>query len=208
MRLVNLKARGLFLVVCVAAAAVLSGCVPLSVFPEEAAPSWHTPTPLEAPAPDDAEDILTDVDITRPMPDNPEYDEWVNWREGRDEAFAAETQTYITQLGESIGISGMESPSDFYLEGGWIAVAPFGDYCIAAINVVDEQSFIDGEMSLSILSRINLEAEVLAMPTTDYQSLASFAEYYRSWCAVGGPFPGTPPGSDVDVTTEDTSTTA
>lgn len=200
----NLHKRGLFLVVCVAAAAVLSGCFPAPTVGQPASPDWSVPSPAtpESPSSDDNETFV-DIDITRPMHDNPHYDEWVNWTSGRDEVYADEVAGLLSELGTSIGVSGLESPSDHFLDGGWIGVAPFGDYCIVAVNAIGPEAYDQGIIAVSILSRINLEAEVLTPATNDYAALTAFTAHYESWCDQGGPFPGPPPGTDLDVTVED-----
>jgi hypothetical protein len=179
----SLRGFGLSLIVCVAAITALSGCSMLSDL-VEAKPQVTVLPSEEAPLLDEA----LDVDITRPMPTP--TDEWDNWRAGRDEQFAVEMSGYLQDVGAAIGVDGLESPSDTYLEDGYVGVAPFGDYCIAAISFGNTEA----ELSLSILSRINFDVSILALPTSDYESLHRFADYYRDWCAIGGDWPGTPPG--------------
>ncbi|OJU87830.1 hypothetical protein BGO17_02505 [Candidatus Saccharibacteria bacterium 49-20] len=186
----------LALVVCVAATAfLLSACSVPNLFATDGRQvSPVTPKPNSGTP--EAQDPFLEIDITRPA--DPPTDEWLNWTVGRDETYAEEVSGYLEKLGTMVGVEGFESPNDYYMEQGYGAVAPFGDYCIVVLNF--DESY-DG-MSLAVLSRINFDASIIAKPTSDYESLKAFANYYRTWCAQGGDWPGTPPGTQSDVTVD------
>lgn len=196
-------ARGarLTMVACVAATAVLlSGCSMPSVRAQEIVPA-PAETEIEAAPPTDGD---PQIDITKRL--DPEMDEWVNSREGRDEAYAAEVVDILAEYGIALGIQGFESPNDAWMNEGYGGVAPFGDYCIAALYFDTESDMI----ALDILSRINYEVQLYTDPTTDLEALRGFADFYRTWCAEGGEWPGMPPSdtSDTTVDSEETSVSA
>lgn len=157
---------------------------------------------------EELDELFAHVDITRPDPKGP-MDEWVNWTAGRDEEFVAEVQEQLSTLGAQLGIEGLEAPSDYYVENGWIGVAPYGPYCIVGVRTTQE-GLKTGSYALSVLSRINWEAEMHAVQTTELEALKQFAAFYSDWCHEGGDWPGTPPGSktQIEINTLDDSVNA
>jgi hypothetical protein len=172
-----LRGLGFVSIVCVAAITMLSGCIALPS-PLQATPDKNALIPQEPPNVD-----ITDTDITRPM--DPPLDEWVNWTQGRDEQKAVAMQAAMNELSAITGIDKLERPNQRYVDQGYAAVAKFGDYCIAAITFSDT----DDQLGIALLSRINFDAEVILMPTENFDKMKAFVSYYRGWCQ-GGEWPG------------------
>lgn len=158
MHLVNIKNTVLSLMACVAAIA-LSGCTASVASSPEPVPS----APQQSQA-------APSVPSMPAVPDG--YDELANWTNG-------ETLPEMTAYGSMVGVE-IFIPYASYFEDGFVGVGPLGDSCIVAFYG-DQQSAKQGLMSVVIMTRYNLDFEMI-LPEATSDEVKEFIDQMRPSC--------------------------
>lgn len=132
----------------------------------------NAPAPLttSTPAPAPITTLPSDASTT--------LDEWDNWT--ADAVPRDEIKDALAFVADSIGVEELIVPGQAYLDIGWVSVAKLETRCIVAVAFGDSYP-AQPNLSISILSRYNLDAQVDAANVT-FAETKTILDHYRGWC--------------------------
>lgn len=152
----NIKKKVLSLVACVAVIVVLSGCTAADAARSPEMPSSAPQQQKTVPA----------------MPE--EYDELVNWSSG-------ETIPEMVAVGTMMGLGDIYIPNVDFVDMGYVGIAPLETHCVVAFHGTMEEAQRTGRLSVDVMSRFNLDFDVV-LPNATLDEIKAFIDEMRPSC--------------------------